>query len=199
MLPAPKRFEKRPGSAYVVGRAATIVARMGAVDDALTRDSRARPARDRLPRIEPMAGTQSAEIAAAAARLVVEEGMEYGAGQAARGARLGLGGRDGELPGNDEVEDEVRDYIALFCADTPAGRAGGAARDRPPLWMERLAEFRPHLTGAVWRGTATRLSATSIELYCDDTKAAEIALIDRRVDYEVSTREPARAASRSTC
>ena len=31
MLPAPKRFEKRPNSAYVVGRAATIVARMGAV------------------------------------------------------------------------------------------------------------------------------------------------------------------------
>jgi monofunctional biosynthetic peptidoglycan transglycosylase len=31
MLPAPKRFEKRPGSAYVSGRAATIVARMGAV------------------------------------------------------------------------------------------------------------------------------------------------------------------------
>ena len=32
MLPAPKRFEKRPGSAYVVGRAATVAARMGAVD-----------------------------------------------------------------------------------------------------------------------------------------------------------------------
>lgn len=32
MLPAPKRFEKRPGSAYVVGRASTIVARMGAVE-----------------------------------------------------------------------------------------------------------------------------------------------------------------------
>ena len=31
MLPAPKRFEKNPGSAYVSGRAATIVARMGAV------------------------------------------------------------------------------------------------------------------------------------------------------------------------
>ena len=29
MLPAPKRFEKRPGSAYLAGRAATIVARMG--------------------------------------------------------------------------------------------------------------------------------------------------------------------------
>jgi monofunctional biosynthetic peptidoglycan transglycosylase len=32
MLPAPRRFEKRPGSAYVSGRAATIVARMGAVE-----------------------------------------------------------------------------------------------------------------------------------------------------------------------
>ncbi len=32
MLPAPKRFEKRPASAYVIGRAGTVAARMGAVD-----------------------------------------------------------------------------------------------------------------------------------------------------------------------
>jgi monofunctional glycosyltransferase len=32
MLPAPKRFEKMPRSAYVAGRAATIVARMDAVE-----------------------------------------------------------------------------------------------------------------------------------------------------------------------
>jgi len=32
MLPAPKRFEKSPASPYVLGRSATIVARMGAVD-----------------------------------------------------------------------------------------------------------------------------------------------------------------------
>ncbi len=32
MLPAPKRFEQRPGSAYVLARAATIVARMPAVE-----------------------------------------------------------------------------------------------------------------------------------------------------------------------
>ena len=29
MLPAPKRFEKRLGSPYVVGRSSTIAARMG--------------------------------------------------------------------------------------------------------------------------------------------------------------------------
>jgi len=32
MLPAPKRFEKNPGSAYVAGRSATIAARMGGVE-----------------------------------------------------------------------------------------------------------------------------------------------------------------------
>jgi len=31
MLPAPRRYEKQPGSAYLAGRAGTIVARMGAV------------------------------------------------------------------------------------------------------------------------------------------------------------------------
>jgi monofunctional glycosyltransferase len=32
MLPAPKRFEKRPGSPYVLDRAGTVAARMGAVE-----------------------------------------------------------------------------------------------------------------------------------------------------------------------
>jgi monofunctional biosynthetic peptidoglycan transglycosylase len=32
MLPAPKRFEKRPSSAYVIGRAGTVAARMGGVE-----------------------------------------------------------------------------------------------------------------------------------------------------------------------
>ena len=32
MLPAPKRFEKRPASPYMAGRAATVLARMPAVE-----------------------------------------------------------------------------------------------------------------------------------------------------------------------
>jgi hypothetical protein len=132
-----------------------------------------------------MSSAMSAEIAAAAARLVVEEGMEYG--PAKRRAARALGsGRRAELPGNDEVEDEVRAYLALFCADTqPAELA--ALRDVAALWMQRLAPFRPYLTGAVWRGTATRLSSVHLQLYCDDPKAAELALIDKGIDYEVGS------------
>jgi hypothetical protein len=126
------------------------------------------------------------EIAATAARLVVEEGLEYGPAKRRAARQLGLDGRRGaELPDNDEIEDEVFAYLDLFCADThPVELA--ELRAVAATWMERLAEFRPHLTGAVWRGTATRRSAVHLQLYCDDAKAAEIALINRGVDYEVA-------------
>jgi len=123
------------------------------------------------------------EIAAAAARLIVEEGMEYGPAKQRALKVLGLPKRSA-LPGNEELEDEVRDYLALFCADTQPAELR-ALREVAALWMTRLAEFRPHLTGAVWRGTATRLSAVHLQLFCDDSKAAEIALIDKNVDYDV--------------
>jgi hypothetical protein len=133
-----------------------------------------------------MAGTHIAAIAVAAARLIVEEGLEYGAAKRRAARNLGLQGRNGELPGNDEVEDEVRSYLDLFHADTqPAELA--ELRRIAAVWMERLGQFRPHLTGAVWRGTATRLSSIAIDLYCDDSKSAEIALIDMRIDYDVSS------------
>jgi hypothetical protein len=133
-----------------------------------------------------MASTHSAAIAVAAARLIVEEGLEYGAAKRRAARDLGVNARNGELPGNDEIEDEVRAYLDLFHADTqPAELA--ELRRIAALWMEKLAAFRPHLTGAVWRGTATRLNSIFIDLFCDDSKSAEIALIDQRIDYDVSS------------
>jgi len=132
-----------------------------------------------------MSTALTAEIAAAAARLVVEEGMEYGAAKR-RAVRVLGKHRPADLPGNDEIEDEVRAYLTLFCADTqPAELA--ALREVAAQWMARLAPFRPNLTGAVWRGTATRLSNVHLQLYCDDSKATELALIDLGVAYEVGS------------
>jgi hypothetical protein len=128
----------------------------------------------------PMDTAQS-EIAAAAARLVVEEGMEYGPAKRRAVKLLGLGGRTA-LPDNDTVEDAVREYIDIFCADTQPVELA-ALRRLAVTWMERLADFRPYLGGAVWHGTATRLSDIYIQLFCDDPKSAEIALIEHRVDY----------------
>jgi len=123
------------------------------------------------------------EIAAAAARLIVDEGMDWG--PAKQRAARDLGAPRAALPGNDEVEDAVREHIAIFHADTQPAELR-ALRELAAVWMTRLADFRPHLTGAVWRGTATRLSNLHMQLYCDDSKAAEIALLDRGIDFDVA-------------
>jgi hypothetical protein len=134
--------------------------------------------------MHPMDSLQS-EIAAAAARLVVEEGLEYGPAKRRAVRQMGLGARTA-LPDNDTVEDAVREYISIFCGDTqPAELA--ALRRLALTWMERLAEFRPYLGGAVWHGTATRLSDIYVQLFCDDPKSAEIKLIENNVDYTPRT------------
>ena len=125
------------------------------------------------------------EIAQVAARLVVEEGLEYGGAKRRAVKQLGLNAR-AALPDNDEVEEAVREYISIFCADTQP-RELEALRRLALTWMERLREFRPYLGGAVWHGTATRLSDVYLQLFCDDPKSAEIALIDHAVDYEART------------
>lgn len=126
-----------------------------------------------------------AEIAAAAARLVVEDGLEYGPAKRQAVRVLGLPART-PLPGNDEIEDAVFEHIAIFCADTQPQELA-ALRRLAARWMERLAPFRPHLGSTVWRGSATRQSDIVIELFCDDCKSAEIALIDAHVVYEPRT------------
>ena len=80
----------------------------------------------------------------------------------------------------------MREYIELFCADTQPAELT-ALRELALVWMQRMADFRPHLAGAVWHGTATRLSDIYVQLFCDDPKSAEIALIEHNVDYEPRT------------
>lgn len=130
-----------------------------------------------------MNASLTAEIAAAAAQLVADEGMEYGAAKRKAAKTLARGARINDLPSNEQVEDEVCAHLALFHAETqPAELA--ALRALAARWMQRLDAFHPHLSGAVWRGTANRHSAIHLELYCDDAKSAEIQLINLGVDYD---------------
>lgn len=129
--------------------------------------------------------TLKSEIAATAAALVVEQGLEYGPAKRRAVKQMGLPAR-AELPDNADIEDAVIEYIAVFCADTQPVELA-ALRELALLWMQRMLDFRPHLAGAVWHGTATRLSDIYIQLFCDDPKSAEIALIEHNVDYEPRT------------
>jgi hypothetical protein len=125
------------------------------------------------------------EIAAVAARFVVEDGMDFAAAKRQAGRQMGLPARV-PWPDNVAMEAAVREYIAVFCPEEQAVELK-YLRELALLWMERLQDFQPHLGGAVWHGTATRHSDIHLHLFCDDPKAAELLLINQRVDYEPGT------------
>lgn len=122
------------------------------------------------------------EITTLAARMVAEEGLDFGSAKRRAARDLGLG-RRAPLPDNLALEDAVREHLALFQAESQPAELL-ALRQLALQWMQRLELFRPHLSGAVWHGTATRLNDIGIDLYCDDPKMVELALIDQRVRYE---------------
>lgn len=125
------------------------------------------------------------EIAAVAARMVAEEGLEYGAAKRRAVKHMGLNPRTA-LPSNEHIELAVQEYIRIFCADTQPAELQ-VLRTLALRWMQRLQAFRPHVCGAVWRGTATQHSDIYIDLFCDDSKAAELALLDQGVRFDATT------------
>ncbi len=124
------------------------------------------------------------EILATAAQLVVDEGMEYFSAKRKALKRLGLPERT-PLPDNDALEEAVREHILLFHADTQPKELA-ALRVLALDWMRRLHAFRPHLSGAVWHGTATVRNDIHLQLFCDDGKSVEIELINQGESYDVS-------------
>ena len=122
------------------------------------------------------------EIAAVAARLIVEEGMEFAAAKRKAVKEMGLPARTA-LPDSEMVQVAVEDYIAEFCADTQPAELN-TLRQIALQWMQRLQSFRPLVGGAVWQGSATRHSDIYLQLFCDDPKSAEIFLIDHNIRYQ---------------
>lgn len=123
-----------------------------------------------------MISDEQLEIAHVAARLIAEEGMPWGPAKQRALRDLGLPPRT-RLPHNDLVEDCLREHLSLYQADTQPAELR-TLRELALRWMERLAEFQPLLTGAVWRGTATHWSDLHLMLFSDDSKAPEIALLN---------------------
>jgi hypothetical protein len=127
------------------------------------------------------------EIAIAAARMIAEDGLDYASAKR-KAARQVVGESKigGEfLPDNDQIEEEIREYQAIFQSDTqPATlrRMREAALD----WMERLAAFDPYLTGAVLNGTAGEHSDIHLQCFCDNPKEVAIYLLNANIQYDVS-------------
>jgi hypothetical protein len=133
-------------------------------------------------RDSPRAARNRTRIAQVAARLIAEHGLNDWR-MAKRKACHELGLPDHEaLPGNDEVEQALRDYNSLFHGATQPATLR-AQRCDALQWMKRLSRWDPVLTGAVAAGWATEYSEVRLELQAEDPKAVELALINAGVVY----------------
>src|SRR4051794_18858521 len=109
-----------------------------------------------------------AEIAAAAARMIAEDGADYGTAKR-KAAKQILGNakiRGDIMPDNAQIEEEVRQYHELFFANTQPARLQHLRKLALQL-MEELAAFSPYLTGAVLNGTAGEHSDIHLQLFAD--------------------------------
>lgn len=127
------------------------------------------------------------ELAAAAARLVADSGLDY-ANAKKKALRQVLGDGPvprGSMPDNDEIDAALREHLELFDADH-ARRVAERRRTAAAL-MKRLQAFHPYLTGAVWKGIVTEHAPIHLQLFHDNPKDVEIELLNEGVDFEVST------------
>jgi hypothetical protein len=126
-----------------------------------------------------------ARIAAAAARLMAEDGLEDFA-LAKRKAARQLGAEDTQsLPKNEEIEAELRAYQSLYQGEEQRERIH-YLRQCALQAMRLLERFRPYLAGPVLSGTAGRYSDIDLQLFTDEGKAVEHFLLSRNIPYDIS-------------
>ena len=127
------------------------------------------------------------EIAAAAARLIADSGLDYGSAKL-KAARQVLGGGPaprGVMPDGDEVDEALREHLALF--DPEHDERVARRRRVAAELMTWLAEFQPYLTGSVWKGICAEHAPIHLQLFHDNVKEVEMHLLDERLKFEVLT------------
>lgn len=128
-----------------------------------------------------------AQIAAAAARLIAQDGADYAS--AKRKAARQVLGVDAVaanlLPDNAQIEHEVRTYQALFQGPAQAARLARLRKCALEV-MDALAEFRPYVSGAVLNGTAGEHDDIHLQLFAESAKEVELFLLNRNVDIAIS-------------
>jgi hypothetical protein len=123
------------------------------------------------------------QLAHHAAKLMAENGITDHAFAKRKAARQ-LGATDTQhLPSNQEVDDALNSYRALYQQDSHPGILY-QLREEALATMRLLADFHPYLTGSVLNGTAGEQSDVNLLLFSDDAKAVLLFLLKHRIAFE---------------
>jgi len=128
-------------------------------------------------------------IAQAAARLIAEHGLVDWSLAKRKAAHQLMLPANAALPGNEEIEQALAEYHALYGGAAHAACLR-AQRETALRWMRRLEAWSPRLVGGVAAGWAGAHSDVRIELVADDPKMVEIALTGDGVDYAAAGPSP---------
>jgi hypothetical protein len=138
-----------------------------------------------MSRNRPRQNGMRAAIAAAAARIMAESGIDNFA-LAKRKAARQLGATEKQsLPANEEIESELRTYLGLYQADEHPDRIRELRKAALHV-MRELQGFTPYLTGPVLKGTAGAYSEIELQLFPDSGKEVEIFLLNRNIPFSSS-------------
>lgn len=119
-------------------------------------------------------------IAQEAARLMAEEGvLDFATAKRKAVARLGAA-VPRNLPGNQEIEQELKVYQRLFRAGRQPQRLR-QLREAALEAMRLLARFHPRLVGPVLAGTADEHSPVHLHLFADTPEQLVLFLMEQRI------------------
>jgi len=123
------------------------------------------------------------QLAHQAAKLMAEDGITDHAFAKRKAARQ-LGAADTQhLPSNQEVDDALHSYRALYQQNSHPGVLY-QLREEALAAMRLLAQFHPYLTGSVLSGTAGERSDINLMLFSDDEKAVLLFLLKHDLEFE---------------
>jgi len=122
-------------------------------------------------------------VAQLAAQLMVEHGIQD-FGLAKRKAARQMGIEDGHsLPGNQEIEQALKTYQALFHGESHPVRLR-QLREIALHTMRLFADYHPYLTGSVLNGSAGPHSDINLQLYTDNEKEFELYLMNHGIPFK---------------
>lgn len=126
-------------------------------------------------------------VAQLAAQLMAEHGIQD-FGLAKRKAARQMGIEDGHnLPGNQEIEQALKSYQALYHSESHPARLR-LLREIALDTMRMLADYHPYLTGSVLNGTAGPHSDINLQLFTDNEKEFELYLMQRNIPFKQGQR-----------
>jgi len=117
-----------------------------------------------------------------AARLMAQDGIVDFALAKRKAARQAGVSETRHLPNNDEVEQALRSYQALYHDEEHRDRLRFLRAEAVRV-MQNLARFNPHLVGSVLSGSAGRYSAIDLHLFTDSAKEIGLYLLDQKTEY----------------